>query len=342
MVAQDFAIPALDPQAFLSLLARLRPGCIRAAKVVDSVKRIGGAGKQARGCNVEQSSSFREVVMIYRSLIATVALLAALGFGAVGAQAQDMSKYPDWSGQWRRGETGPNRFDPAKPGPGRAQQAPLTPEYQKVFEAGLADQAAGGQGNNLTYRCIPGGMPRLMTANQGMEFVITPTVTYVMFTANMPRRIYTDGRAFPADEEPAFAGYSIGKWVDTDGDGKYDVLEVETRNFKGPRTFEGSGIPMHEDNQTIVRERIYLDKSNPAIIRNDITTIDHALTAPWTVNKTYRRLPKVRWVESSCAEGNTHVVIGKENYYVSADGMLMPARKDQSPPDLRYFNQAAK
>ena len=42
---------------------------------------------------------------------------------------------------------------------------------------------------------------------------------------------------------------------DTDGDGRFDTLEVETRNFKGPRTFEASGLPMHLDNQTIVRER---------------------------------------------------------------------------------------
>ena len=33
----------------------------------------------------------------------------------------------------------------------------------------------------------------------------------------------------------------------TDGDGKYDVLEVETRNFKGPRNYEPSGLPLHDD-----------------------------------------------------------------------------------------------
>jgi hypothetical protein len=30
-------------------------------------------------------------------------------------------------------------------------------------------------------------------------------------------------------------------------------------------------------------------------------------------------------------------VIGKEDYFLSADGALMPSRKDQPPPDLRYF-----
>jgi hypothetical protein len=36
------------------------------------------------------------------------------------------------------------------------------------------------------------------------------------------------------------------------------------------------------------------------------------------------------------------VLIGKENYYVGADGYLMPVKKDQSPPSLRFFNQTRK
>ena len=31
--------------------------------------------------------------------------------------------------------------------------------------------------------------------------------------------------------------------------------------------------------------------------------------------------------------------VGKENYFLSAEGHLMPAKKDQAPPDLRYFTQ---
>ena len=122
------------------------------------------------------------------------------------------------------------------------------------------------------------------------------------------------------------------------------MLDVETRHFKGPRTFDSSGIPLHKDNQTIVKERIYLDKADPNILRNEVTVTDHALTRPWTVTKSFRREPDARpyWREVNCAENNNHVEIGKENYMLSADGLLMPTRKDQAPPDLRYFNQARK
>jgi hypothetical protein len=266
------------------------------------------------------------------------ALGVAIGMSAGGVLAFDESKYPDWSGQWHRPRGVGIQWDPSKP-LGRGQQAPLTGEYQALFEASLADQAKGGQGEDARFTCIPPGMPRIMTIIWPDEFVILPKITYVNFENHMPRRIYTDGRSFPTNEEPSFAGYSIGQWLDTDADGRYDTLEVETRNLKGPRTFETTGLPMHKDNQTVVKERIALDKSDPEILINEITTIDHALTRPWTVVKKYRRDRNFIWFENICAEGNAHVAIGKENYMLSADGLLMPARKNQAPPDLRYFQQ---
>src|ERR1700686_3230349 len=109
-----------------------------------------------------------------------------------------------------------------------------------------------------------------------------------------------DGRSFPKDEEATWSGYSIGKWLDTDNDGRFDTLEVETRNFKGPRVYEASGIPLHLDNESIIRERIALDKQNKDLLRYEITTIDHALTKPWTVLKTFRRERNVLWSEDQC------------------------------------------
>ena len=95
--------------------------------------------------------------MTFRDSIGATALVAALLTTIAGASAQDATKYPDWSGKWI-GKIG--GYDPSKP-PGRGQEAPLTAEYQAIFEAGLADYAAGGQGNNPTYLCIPPGMPRM-------------------------------------------------------------------------------------------------------------------------------------------------------------------------------------
>src|SRR5229473_2563356 len=100
-------------------------------------------------------------------------------------------------------------------------------------------------------------MPRIMSVYDPMEIIITEKTTHILIQhVHDSRRIFTDGREWPKEIEPTFAGYSIGKWLDTDGDGKFDTLEIETRDFKGPRILEPSGIPLHDDNLTIVRERI--------------------------------------------------------------------------------------
>jgi hypothetical protein len=280
--------------------------------------------------------------MLYRNAIGAMSLALVLCVPIAGARAFDESKYPDFNGQWKRPQGTGNQFDTSKP-QARGQQVPLTPEYQAVFEAGLADQAAGGQGNDPTYTCIPDGMPRVMNVIFPMEIIITPNTTYMLIEyLTQQRRIYTDGRKFPEDFEPSFTGYSIGKWTDAAASGRYQTLEVETRLLKGPRTYDPSGAPLHPDNQSVVTERIYLDKADRNILHDDITTVDHALTRPWTVNKKYVRVPNPIWVEASCAEGNPHVRIDGQNYMMSADGHLMPAKRGQKPPDLKYFNQPQK
>jgi hypothetical protein len=270
-----------------------------------------------------------------RKLFASLAGAAALCLIAGLASAQDLSKYPDWSGQWKR--TSGIQWDPSKP-LGPAQKPPLTPEYQARYEANLRDQAAGGQGDDRTGACIPHGMPRVMTVVYPMEIIIMPKTTYILTDYTVPRRVFTDGRQFPEDLEPTFNGLSIGRWVDEGPDGRYTTLEVETRAFKGPRTYEASGIRLHDDGESIIKERIYQDKNDKNTLYDEITTIDHALTRPWTITKKYvRETRPLIWYFNDCAENNRHVFIGDESYLISEDGYLMPVKKGQKAPDMRYF-----
>jgi hypothetical protein len=108
------------------------------------------------------------------------------------AGAADGATYPDLQGQWSRiRATG---WDPDKPW-GRRQQAPLTPEYQAIFEANLAEQAAGAPGDSPSWYCMPYGMPQMMMGYEPMEFVVTPAATYVLTSHNNDafRRIFTTG-----------------------------------------------------------------------------------------------------------------------------------------------------
>ena len=279
--------------------------------------------------------------VMFRSTVGALALGAALTMTIAPVFAFDESKYPEFNGQWRRAPGAGIGWDETKPR-GLAQKPPLTPEYQAIWEASMADQAAGGQGLDTRVTCISNGMPRMATIIRPIEFFIYPWITLIVYENNIPRRIYTDGRQFQKDEEPSYAGTSIGKWLDTQGTGRYDVLEVETRDFKGPRNYEDSGLPLHFDNQSVIKERLFLDKDNKDILHNEVTTYDHALTRPWTVMKNYQRVRNVEWHEDLCSENNTHVQIGKEGYFISGDGYLMPTKKGQAPPDLRYFTERKK
>jgi hypothetical protein len=280
------------------------------------------------------------------SIVGTVLVATLCATIGSGARAFDEAKYPNWRGQWSaplayKFGTNPS-WDQTK-AQGLAQQAPLTPEYQALHEASLADVAAGGAGLDRDFLCITPGMPRMMNVYSTMEILVLPDTTYMLLGfVNDIRRIYTDGRDWPADIEPSYAGYSIGKWVDTVGDGRFDVLEVETRGFKGPRTLDSTAIPLHEDNKTVIKERIFSDATDRNILHDEITLIDNAFTRPWTVTKQYRRNVQARplWREAGCVENNAHVSIGNQHYMLSGEGLLMPAKKDQTPPDLRHFNKA--
>jgi hypothetical protein len=275
--------------------------------------------------------------MHHRNPLAYLALVAVLGLTLAPARGQDASRLPDWKGQWIR--IGSGSFDPTKP-PGLRQDAPLIPEYQTILQASVAAQAAGGQGNDPMARCIPPGMPRMMiNYGLGMEFILTPETTYLMFGEPMRqlRRIYTDGRTWPAAIAPSFAGYSIGRWEGDDGHGRDSRLVVETRSMRGPRSYDSSGLPFHADGETIVAERMYLDPGKPDILYDEMTVQDHALTHPWSVKRTYRRERQPVWLETICGEVEPQVRIGHEDYFVTYDGLLMPTRKDQPPPDLRNF-----
>jgi hypothetical protein len=193
---------------------------------------------------------------------------AILCVSAAKAEILDYAKYPNLKGQWNRfivrGVGGQPSFDQTKPD-GVGQEAPLTAESKALLEASIADLEKGGIGSNVPHaQCTAAGMPYMMVAFGPLEFVLSPETTYILIADyDSLRRIFTDGREWPNVIEPTFQGYSIARWLDEDGDGRYDVLEVETRGFKGPRFYDVNGLPLHQDNQSVFKERIYLKSPIP-------------------------------------------------------------------------------
>jgi hypothetical protein len=123
-------------------------------------------------------------------------------------------------------------------------------------------------------RCISHGVTDFNALNTPTKIVQSPSVTIVLFEAyNHYRQILTDGRPLPNDPQPAWLGYSIGRW---DG----DTFVVDTNGLSSVTWLDDGGHP-HGDGLR-VRERFRrLDFGHLDIEM----TIDDAeyYTRPWTV-----------------------------------------------------------
>ena len=272
--------------------------------------------------------------MLTRVSIGAAALAGALCLATV-ATAQEAKKYAAFEGLWNRG-TPVGTWDPKAQ---RGQGAPLKPEFQAILDANRVKQKTGFDFDPKAT-CGPTGMPRMMTIYDPVEIVVTQAVTYMLLESTSPiRRIFTDGRDWPKDVDPSYAGYSIGKWVDSTGSGTYDRLEIETRYMKGKRLFDGTGTPLAEDGSTVVYEKLYVDKTNPDILHIDVTTEDNALTQPWSVQRFAKREHSPMFEEYNCTEDNRWIAIGGRTYMIDSDGYFMPVAKDEPPPDPKYFQK---
>jgi hypothetical protein len=256
--------------------------------------------------------------------VSAVLMLAAGVAFAQGAE-QQAAKYPDWSGQWHR--VGSLNWPPE--GYAEAGPPPLTEEYMAIWQGYTALQQQGIPAGDPPATCLPPGMPRMMKMSFPMEIIVTPATTYIYAEwSSQLRRVFTDGRDWPGYILPSFNGYSIGEWHDEDDDGVYDMLSIETRAMKNPRSFDSRGVPLHENAGTVIMEEIR--RIDAETLEDRITTIDDALTKPWTIHQRYSlQTDDVVWTEYVCAENNRHLLLGDEWYFVDDEGNLQPTRDGQ-------------
>jgi hypothetical protein len=90
----------------------------------------------------------------------------------------------------------------------------------------------------------------------------------------------------------------------------------------------------HEDNQTVIKERFYLDRLDRNPLYDEITVIDHAMTRPYgKVEKAVRKQGPHPVAVGDPPQDNVWVKVGNEACVLNAtNGKLLPACKDQPPP----------
>jgi hypothetical protein len=159
---------------------------------------------------------------------------------------------PDLSGIWRG--AGPlYRFNIAQDlGPG---------DVQPWAEALFLQRVRDARKDSPLAKCLPVSVPFHNFFNL-MRVVQTPALTVLLYESpNSPHRtVFTDGRELPKDPNPAWLGYSIGRW-------EGDTLVVTTAGFNDRAWLDSAGHPQTESLRITERLR-----------RRDFGHMDFAIT----------------------------------------------------------------
>ena len=178
------------------------------------------------------------------------------------ARAPRMNGKPDLSGVWQAERTPLSEYERVLgKDPGRLQVDlnDATKETANVFwgikpeeqplqpEALAVMKQRAGQANPVA-RCLPGGLPTDIFVYEFKIVQARREIVILLGEGDPSRQIYIDGRGLPRDPQPAWMGYSVGKW-------EGDTLAVETTGFNEESWLDGARHPRSESMH--IRERYH-------------------------------------------------------------------------------------
>lgn len=136
-----------------------------------------------------------------------------------------------------------------------------------------ARRADNGKDDPTTH-CLPGGIAKLHTSVFLRKIIQIPGLIVFLSERNASyRQVYTDGRALPEELNPAWNGYSTGRW-------EGDTLVVETTGFMDGQWLDRSGSPLTSAARMTERFR----RPNYGTLEIELTVDDRkAYTKPWSI-----------------------------------------------------------
>ncbi|HXH24367.1 MAG TPA: hypothetical protein VNI78_03895 [Vicinamibacterales bacterium] len=197
---------------------------------------------------------------------------------------------PDLSGLWRPAATLVGDISRGmKPG----ETVPFQPWAEELYKKRRATESK----DDPTASCIVGGVPRSDLVPYPFKILTVPGLTVILYEAvHSYRQIFTDGRPLPVDPNPAWFGYSVGRW---DG----DTFVVETTGFNDNVWLDNFGKPATSALRVTERFR----RKNFGQMDVEITIDDpKAYTRPWTVTLPLALQPDTEIIEYMCNENNKY------------------------------------
>lgn len=179
---------------------------------------------------------------------------------------------------------GPNLEDFMRPG---EKIPPLLPAAETLHRQRMANFMA----DRPSAHCLPHGIPDQWLIGNPVKIVQDPGLTIILYEQNTHyRQIFSDGRPHPPANNPAWLGYSIGRW-------EGDWFVVDTRGFNDKSWIDDSGRPHTEALHTVERFR----RRDFGHMDLEITIDDpQAYTKPWSFPLEFRFLPDTDIIEDVC------------------------------------------
>jgi len=170
----------------------------------------------------------------------------------------------------------------------KPEDVPMRPETVALFR----------KGKGYVGSCEPIGIPLTFLVSEPDEIVQSPRQIVMMFESDgTHRQIHTDGRPLPNDPDPAWLGYSVGKW-------EGDTLVVETIGFNDRTILDLMGHP-HSEALRVVERYHRRDFGHMDV---QVTIDDPKMyTRPFTIKFTQRLLADSDILENICAENEKDV-----------------------------------
>jgi hypothetical protein len=174
----------------------------------------------------------------------------------------------------------------------KPEEAPIRPEALEILRQRK-------QTDFPPTHCLPSGIPFGALVSEPIKLVQSPHLLVLLYEGDTPRQIYTDGRELPKEfEQPAWLGYSVGKW-------DRDTLVVKTAGFNDKTWLDGMGHP-HSDALRITERYHRRDFGHMEV---EMTFDDPKMyTMPFTIRVPYHLLPDSDIFESFCNENEKDLV----------------------------------
>jgi hypothetical protein len=167
-----------------------------------------------------------------------------------------------------------------------AAPIPMTPWGEAIF----SERTRNFTRDMPSAHCLPHGIPEGMMLDTFKIMHSAGTLLVLFEEGPRFRQIFTDGRSHPQEMNPAWFGYSVGKW-------EGDTLVVDTRGLNDRSWLDPAGHP-HSDRLRIIER---FQRKNLGQMDVELTFEDPvAYREPWSATLRFELDPDTELIENVC------------------------------------------